>query len=174
MSLTLFDNETLPLPEDTEELLLVAYMDNELGAEERRTFEKRLATEPALRQKLTDFERAWNALDFLDTCNTDREQVGTTLEMIAVRVEEEARTLASQQKRKTGIHTFFFLLGLLLAAFVGYCTFDRLYAVDEEQKIYDLLLIERLDQYRLLDERPSSGIDEIEFLRQLHESKILD
>ncbi len=174
MSLTPLNNETLPLPEDTEELLLVAYMDNELGAEERRAFEKRLAAEPALRQKLAEFEKAWNILDFLETCQTDREMVGSTLELIAVRAEEDARFVASQQKKKAGTHTFFFFLGLLLAAFVGYFTFDRLYAVDEKQDIYDLLLIERLDQYRLLDERPSSNIDEIEFLRKLHESKILD
>ena len=56
------ESQPLPIPDDSDELFLIAYMDNELPPEQRRIFEKRLAQEPLLRQKLTEFEKTWDEL----------------------------------------------------------------------------------------------------------------
>ncbi|MCL2304143.1 MAG: hypothetical protein FWC43_02225 [Planctomycetaceae bacterium] len=158
---------------DSDELLLLAYMDNELQPKQRHAFEKRLSEEPQLRQRLSEFEKTWNALGFLETFETNPEQVYSSLELISLRAKEDAKSLAARQNKFTAVRSFILWTLLFLLAFLGYQTVNRLSPVGEKQKIDDLRLIERLDQYYLL-EKTSPEIDEIEFLRQLHESKILD
>jgi len=176
MSLIENESRSLPVPDDSDELLLIGYMDNELQPEQRRMLEKRLTEEPLLRQKLAEFEKTWNILDFLETQRTNREQVYSTLELIALQVENSAKFLAASQSKIRAIRSFFLWAFLFLLVFLGYQTVDQLHRAGEKQKMNDLLLIERLDQYLLLDqsERMSPEIDEIEFLRQLHQSNILD
>ena len=169
------ESRPLPIPEDSEELLLIAYMDNELPPQERLAFEKRLAEEPPLRQKLSEFEKTWNVLDFLETQGTDRKQVYSTLELIALQVEDDAKTLMIRQSKTRTIQSAVLGTVLLLLAVLGYQIVDHHYRINERQEIDDLLIIERLDQYYLLlDEKSSPEIEEIEFLRRLHESNILD
>ena len=173
--LPMIENESrpLPIPDDSDELFLIAYMDNELQPEQRQAFEKRLTEEPLLRQRFIEFEKTWNVLDFLETHLTNQEQVYSTLELIALRTENEAKTRAAKQNKANAIRSFLLWTLVFLLAFLGYQTVDRFSLVNEQQNIDDLRIIERLDQYFLLDE-VSAGIDEIDFLRQLHESKILD
>ena len=169
------ESRPLPIPEDSEELLLIAYMDNELPPLERLALEQRLAEEPSLRQKLSEFEKTWNVLDFLDTQGTDQEQVYSTLELLALQVEDDAKTLMIRQRKTKTLQSAVLGTALLLLAFLGYQIVDHHYRVKEQQEIDDLLIIERLDQYYLLlDEKNSPEIDAIEFLRRLHESNILD
>ena len=164
----------LPTPVDAEELVLIAYMDNELQPKERRVFEKRLCEEPKLRQKLAEFERTWQVLDFLETQETNQEQVYSSLKLIALSAEDDAKTQLVQQRKTNTGRSFVFWCFMLGLAFLGFQIVDRFYHVYETSEINDLLLIERLDQYLLLDETTNTAIDEIEFLRRLHESKILD
>jgi len=174
--MSLIENESrpLPIPDDSDELLLIAYMDNELGAEQRQAFEKRLTEEPQLRQRLTEFERTWNVLEFLETHLTNQEQVYSTLELIAVQVESDAKSWAANQSRANAIRSFTLWTLLFGLAFLGYHTVDQYSHVNETQETNDLRIIERLDQYYLLDEKATAEIDAIEFLRRLYESEILD
>ena len=174
--MSLIENESrpLPIPDDSDELLLIAYMDDELQPEERRSFEKRLTEEPLLRQRLSEFEKTWGVLGFLKPQATNQEQVYSTLELIAMQVENEAKTLIFQQRKANTVRSFTLWSLLFLLAFLGYQTVDWFSRFNEKREIDDLRLIERLDQYYLLDEKTSSGIEEIEFLRRLYESKILD
>ena len=173
MSLIENDSRPLPIPDDSDELLLIAYMDNELGAEQRQAFERRLTGEPQLRQRLAEYEKTWNVLNFLETLETNQEQVYSTLELIAVQVESDAKSQAARQRKTNAIRSFFLWTLLFGLGFLGYQTVDRFSQVHEQQKIDDLRIIERLDQYYLLDEI-SSEIDEIDFLRRLHQSETLD
>jgi len=174
--MSLIENESrpLPIPDDSDELLLIAYMDNELGPEQRQTFEKRLTEEPQLRQRLTEFEKTWNVLEFLETHLTNQEQVYSTLELIAVQVENDAKSWAAKQRKSNAIRSFLLWTLLFGLAFLGYHTVDQYSHLNEAQEINDLRIIERLDQYYLLDEKAAAEIDAIEFLRRLRESKILD
>ena len=168
------ESQSLSAPQGTEDSLLVAYLDGELDEKERLAFEKRLAEQPQLRQKLAEYENAWKALDFLEPSVPDQAKVYSTLELIALRAEKEVESLAiveKKTKRRSGILA---MLGFIFVAGLGYLTVNQFYNADDDREIYDLLLIERLDQYMLLDEQNSPQIDEIEFLRKLHDSNILD
>ena len=169
MSLIENDSRPLPIPDDSDELLLIAYMDNELGPEQRQAFEKRLAEAPQLRQRLVEYEKTWNVLNFLETLETNQEQVYSTLELIAVQVESDAKSWVARKRKSNAIRSFLLWTLLFGLGFLGYQTVDRF----EQQEIDDLRIIERLDQYYLLDEI-SSEIDGIDFLRRLHKSEILD
>jgi len=173
MSLIEHESRPLPIPDDSDELVLIAYMDNELGQEQRQAFERRLTEEPQLRQRLTEFKKTWNILNFLEMLETNQEQVYSTLELIAVQVEGDAKSQAARQSKANFVHSFLLWTLLFGLAFLGYQAVDRFSQVHEQQEIDDLRVIERLDQYYLLDEI-SSEIDEIDFLRRLHKSEILD
>ena len=168
------ESQSLSDPQGAEDSLLVAYLDGELDESEKAALEKQLAEQPLLRQKLAEYEKAWKVLDYLEPSVPDQAKVYSTLELIALRAEKEAESLAAAKKKTKFRNGILTLLGLFLVAGLGYLTVNQFFGSDDNREIYDLLLIERLDQYKLLEEQNSSQIDEIEFLRKLHESNILD
>ena len=176
MSLSQSEQESQPLsdPQGAEDSLLVAYLDGELDEKEKSAFEKQLAEQPQLQQKLAEYEKAWKALDYLEPSTPDQAKVYSTLELIALRAEKEAKSLAVVEKKTKYRNGILTLIGLFLVTGLGYLTVNQFFGADDNREIYDLLLIERLDQYKLLEGQNSSQIDEIEFLRKLHDSNILD
>lgn len=182
MSLSAFDSRTrdvfLDSPEDPEmnpeEELLVAYLDGEVEPEERRELEDRLAGEPQLRQKLVELDSSWRALNYLEPDRTDRDLVRSTMELICVNAETEVQRLTEKKARSFTKRPLGFVAELILCVFFGYVCINMFFGGDEERLYEDLMIIERLDQYQLLDERKQPGIDEIEFLRELYKSNILD
>ncbi len=60
---------------------LVAYLDGELSAEESAQVERRLASDPALRQQLQELERSWAVLDALPAVTVAASFSQTTMEL---------------------------------------------------------------------------------------------
>jgi hypothetical protein len=88
---------------DTDEL--VAYLDGELSADDCRRVEKRLANDAEYRRRLTELEQAWSVLEVLPSTKVDEDFARTTIEMVAVAAEREARADSATQsilgRRKT-------------------------------------------------------------------------
>jgi hypothetical protein len=84
---------------------LVAYLDGELSAEDARLVERRLANDADYRQKLTELEQAWSALDALPQTAAGENFARTTIEMVAVAAEKDLSTTkveveATEARRK--------------------------------------------------------------------------
>lgn len=169
------DELTLPLPEDSDELTLIAYLDGELEPDEKELLEQRLRNEPQLQKKLSELDQTWNVLNFLDSQPTESRLVCKTLQMIALQTQDALKKTTSSTKiRKPTQKWIYFALLFLFVMGIGYFSLNFFLNRNQQQTIDDLFLIERLDQYMLLDEKSESGIDEIEFLKKLYESKILE
>lgn len=76
------------IPESDEELLS-AYLDGELGSDQRREFQLRLANEPMLRERLVTYQQAWDLLDQYPETPQKASFTKSTLEMAAVGVAKE-------------------------------------------------------------------------------------
>lgn len=169
MSLCLQENDTLtlPLPEDSDELTLIAYLDGELDEKEKQHLEKRFANEPQLQKKLEELNQTWDVLNRLEIRDTEQDRVCQTMKMIAQQAEVDLQKLPFQNETKLVSRPYLFLLGLLFAMFAGYSIFNFFFVEDKQQMMNDLFIIEHLNQYRLLDEqKQQSQIDEIEFLKK--------
>ncbi|MBB3210327.1 hypothetical protein FHS27_006174 [Rhodopirellula rubra] len=67
---------------DSDDELLVAYLDGELAREERDAVENRLIGEEPLRQRLQDLQRSWDMLEWLPNPIPDEKSVQTTLQLV--------------------------------------------------------------------------------------------
>ena len=83
---------------------LVAYLDGELSPDECRRIERRLTNDADYRRRLAELDQAWSALDELPTATVDDDFARTTIEMVAVAAEQEAKRqshiLAASGKRR--------------------------------------------------------------------------
>src|SRR5262245_52410900 len=82
-----------PLTEDRaidEEL--VAYLDGELDAETEARIVRRLADDPRYNQRLIQLQRAWDLLDTLQQTEADDDFVHSTVAMVAIQAEQDAKT----------------------------------------------------------------------------------
>lgn len=70
-------------PEETQDELLVAYLDGQLPPDESERVESRLADEPAIRERLQSLDRVWNALDSLPRATAPTAFTRSTVEMVA-------------------------------------------------------------------------------------------
>ncbi len=141
---------------------LVAYLDGELEDEASRLLEQRLTSDPKLRQELAVLERTWDLLDGLGSSELDETFARSTIEMVAVEAEaqlhqqEEARPLRARRRRLVVMG------GLAAAALAGFVSVWLFWPNPNQQLLEDLPVLERLDQYR--------QVDDVEFLRKLDES----
>lgn len=140
---------------------LVAYLDHELDEEASRRIEQLLAVDPQVRDKLHQLERAWDALNELHRAEVDEQFTQSTLEMVAVAASGELEAVRHQTVRRRIRHWLGGTAGLLAAGAAGFLAAVWLWPDPNEQLLRDLPVIEHLDQYR--------QIDDIEFLRLLHE-----
>ena len=157
MSQSMSPTERERLEED-----LVAYLDGEMDLPGSREIENRLAREPEVRRQLQRLQQSWDLLDRLPRSHVDDTFVRTTVEMLAVRAEEE---LAEEQKRepirRAGIVAL--VLGAAAAAAVGGFALARWqWPNPNEQLARDLPVLQHLDELR--------QADSVEFLRQMHEA----
>jgi anti-sigma factor RsiW len=149
-----------PMPGDTAiESELVAYLDGELEPAAAEAVEKRLASDPAYRQRLHDLQRAWDLLDALPRTEASAAFTSSTLEMVAVQAES-AVVLAERRRRRLR-----WLLGaavsggMIASSLLGWTLGHRLWPSPDEPLLRDLPVVERLDEYLLAED--------IEFLRLL-------
>lgn len=144
---------------------LVAYLDGELDEASTRELEHLLSTDPAAREALHKLESAWDMLDALPRAEVDESFTHTTIEMLAVSVEKDIRDERSarpgRELRKWGLGA----AALAAACVLGFFVVTSLSVDPNEQLLKDLPLLERLDQYR--------QVDEVQFLRDLHAANVL-
>lgn len=67
---------------DSDDELLVAYLDGELSRVERDTIENRLVADDVLRLRLQSLQRSWDLLDWLPTPLVDEHSVETTMQFV--------------------------------------------------------------------------------------------
>ncbi len=153
------DSADQPLEEE-----LVAYLDGELDAEASRGIEDRLAADPEVRQTLHRLDRTWEMLDELDPPQVAERFTQTTLEIVAESAEEEVRRSRAEAPRRRRRRWAVATAGLLAAGLAGFLGV-ALFAPDlNRQLIQDLEMLQRLDQYR--------QINDVEFLRMLHRERL--
>src|SRR5688572_28086867 len=87
---------------DTENIdeQIVAYLDGELDAETEARVVRRLAEDAAYRSRLSQLQQAWDLLDNLRGSEGDEDFVQSTVAMVAVQAEEEARTMRLKAVRR--------------------------------------------------------------------------
>ena len=71
---------------------LVAYLDGELDVSGATRIERRLADDPAYRARLAQLERAWDMLDSLHRVEAHDDFARSTVEVIAVKAIDDAKT----------------------------------------------------------------------------------
>ena len=141
------------------ELEFVAYLDGETDAETSRQVEALLSVDQLARMRLRSLERTWDALDELPRTHVSDNFACTTVEMIAVREQEELNNEAATRPRR---RMNFRLMLVCLAVAVGSIAFAA--ANNQATRKKSLLLqhlpvIEHLDEYR--------QIEDVDLLRQL-------
>jgi len=150
-----------PAPMDEQ---LVAYLDGELDDESSRRLEQQLASDSTLRDQLSRLERTWDALDELERIEVDQEFTRTTIEMVALAAEREHQ---EEERRRPARRRRQWLLGLaaiVLACFAGFAGTWYFLPDPNRQLIEDLPVLQRLDEYQL--------IDTIEFLKLLRDRQL--
>lgn len=140
---------------------LVAYLDGELDADEARQVEQLMAREPGVEQELRRLERTWSLLDRLPRAEVDPSFTHSTVEMVALAVEDELRPA---RRRRVGREAALSIMIIVacLAGFFG----ARLWPDANRQLLRDLPILDALEAYR--------QTPQIEFLRELAKADVFD
>jgi anti-sigma factor RsiW len=138
---------------------LVAYLDGELGTQEVQRVERRLADDAEYRARLNALQRAWDLLDNLPRASVDESFTQSTVKLVAVSAEEEARKTKSHSRIWRGLAWVVGTAGAVAAAWGGYVWVTGQLSQPNEQLVQDLPIIENVDLYR--------HAQSIEFLRDL-------
>ncbi len=139
---------------------LVAYLDGELDAQESQAVEELVSRDPQARETLERLERTWHLLDALPRSEVGDQFTQSTLEMVTVAAEDEARQQAARRPWRHARQWLLGLSGAVVAALAGYLAVAAWAPDPNRTLLEDLPVIEDLDEYR--------QIDDIEFLRLLH------
>jgi len=158
--------ETAATPQESDEDLLVAYLDGELNAGEARMVEERLGRDPVFREKMASLEQTWNMLSVLEVIPVDKTLVKSTMEMLVLDVEKEVRETEKIQEKRKIPNLFFMVATFLLIGLIGFQVASLVGIRMIDTFIRDIPIIEKLDQYR--------QIDDFRFLQSLAESGVFD
>lgn len=146
-------------PNDNLDEELIAYLDGELPSDQARRLERRLADEPLLRTRLHELQRTWEMLDSLPKARPTLEFTTSTLSMVALTTEQEV----SLSERATHLRRIAWWVGggmvTAAAAVVAFVMTQAQLQAPNRELAQDLPVIERLDQYRY--------VDNLDFLQQL-------
>ncbi|MCL6501390.1 MAG: hypothetical protein K6T86_01815 [Pirellulales bacterium] len=138
---------------------LVAYLDGELDAEASRLIEERLASDPQVRQRLVLLERTWDLLDELPRVCVGDVFTRSTIEMVAVKQEEDLAGTAPARRRPWRRYLLP-AVGLAAAALAGWLGVQLAWPDPNHKLLQDLPVVENLDAYQ--------QVGDIDFLRRLH------
>lgn len=143
---------------------IVAYLDGELDSEAEARVVRRLSEDASYRSRLGQLQQAWDLLDNLRGSEADDEFGQSTVAMVAVQAEAEAKTLKLRVVRRRKL-TWLAVAALTLVSVVGgFAALRQRLTQDDRNLVRDLPVIERVDEYR--------NIDNIEFLRQLERENL--
>ena len=139
---------------------LVAYLDGELDDEAGRRIEELLAADSTVRQRLQQMEQTWDLLGKLGDAHVDERFTRTTMEMVALAVEEDVQQQQAELPRRRRRQWLVGSSSLLAAGVAGFLAVTLFWPNPDKQLLNDLPVLENLDQYR--------QIGDIEFLQLLH------
>lgn len=140
---------------------LVAYLDGELDATGAARIERRLADDAAYRSRLAQLQRAWDMLDTLQRSEANDDFARSTVEMIAIKAVDDAKTGQMRVVRQRSLTWAGISLAVLAAATAGYFLIQWQLDRPNRELVRDLPVIERIDEYR--------DADSVEFLQQMHQ-----
>jgi anti-sigma factor RsiW len=138
---------------------IVAYLDGELDPASVARVERRLAEDPAYRARLGQLQRAWDLLDALQRTEADDQFTQSTVAMVAIQAEQEARTQRLKAVRRRTLGWAAAVAGVVVAAVLAYAGVQYHLSSENRALVRDLPVIERVDEYM--------KIDSVEFLKQL-------
>ena len=148
---------------------LVAYLDGELPEAAARDVEQSLASDPAVRGKVEELNRAWELLDLLPRPNASGEFSSRTLATLQatdvptdLAAENEAaptKILELSETARFGLPSLAaWAASLLLVSLLSFAVARRVTQSPADPLLDDLPLIENLEVYR--------EIGDVEFLQQ--------
>ncbi len=138
---------------------LVAYLDGELDSQAVAQVERRLADDAEYRQRLQQYQQAWDMLDHLPYAEADENFARTTVEMVAVRTSDDIHRDRTATKVRRGLSIAGWVGACLAAAVVGYTLLDNHLSAPDRALLRDLPVIENVDLYM--------HVESVEFLRTL-------
>jgi anti-sigma factor RsiW len=143
---------------------IVAYLDGELDTEAMARVERRLTDDPGYRSRLSQLQHAWDLLDNLRRTEADDEFVQSTVAMVAVQAEQEAKTQKLRIVRQRNMAWLALAAVALLSIAGGYAALHRRMTRADRNLVRDLPVIEHVDEYL--------NIDDVSFLKQLERENL--
>jgi anti-sigma factor RsiW len=138
-------------------------LDGELDGDATARVERRLADDAVYRARLAQHQRAWDMLDRLHRSEADDDFARSTVEMVAIRASDDARTGQMRAVRSRSLAWVGVLAAVLLAATTAYGLVQYRLSQPNRELVHDLPVIERMDDYRTIQH---GGV---EFLERLQE-----
>jgi len=139
---------------------IVAYLDGELDAEAVQHVEQQLEGNPHYRLRLQQLERAWECLDLLPGEEADEKFTKSTVEMVAVAAEQDARETSNVDVRNRRTHWVVGIAVLFASTAASFLLFAWSGNSSNDDLLRDLQVIENVDQYL--------HAGSVDFLQQLH------
>jgi len=143
---------------------IVAYLDGELDSVAEAQVVRRLSEDAAYRSRLGQLQQAWDMLDNLRRTEADDEFVQSTVAMVAVQAEGEAKTQKLRVQRKRNLAWLAVAAVALFSVAGGFLAIHRRMTRENRNLIRDLPVVEHVDEYRY--------IDDVEFLKQLERENL--
>jgi anti-sigma factor RsiW len=138
---------------------LVAYLDGELDAAATREIERRLACDPGVQQELQQLQQTWDLLDRLPQAEVAAKFTRSTVEMIALAAEDDAKLLEAALPWPRRRRWLLKAAGLLAAGICGFVVVRLVWPEPNRRLLQDLPVLEHLEAYR--------QTPDLEFLRRL-------
>jgi anti-sigma factor RsiW len=159
-------NETNPSLAETTSIdeEIVAYLDGELDAESEARVARRLSDDPAYRLRLNQLQQAWDLLDNLRGTEGDDEFAASTVAMVAVQADQEAKSQQIRAVRQRSLAWLTLVGVVLLSMASGYVVLHRRLTRADRKLVRDLPVIEHVDEY--------SNVDTLMFLKALERENL--
>jgi anti-sigma factor RsiW len=143
---------------------IVAYLDGELDTEAMARVERRLTEDVTYRSRLGQLQQTWDLLDSLRSSEADDEFTASTVAMVAVQAEQEAKTQKLRLVRQQSLGWLALASVILLSIASGYAVLHRRMTREDRALVRDLPVIEHVDKYL--------NIDDVDFLKQLERENL--
>jgi hypothetical protein len=138
---------------------IVAYLDGELDADAEARVVRRLTHDAAYRAPLGQRHQAWDLVVNIRASEADEDFVQSTVAMVAVQAEDQARTMRLKTVRRRNF-AWAAVAAVALASLAGGFAYMRYKLTEPDRNfVRDMPVIEHVDDYRY--------IDDIDFLKQL-------
>src|SRR5205807_9478827 len=131
--------ETTPIDEE-----IVAYLDGELDSESEARVARRLSDDPAYRLRLNQLQQAWDLLDNLGGTEADDEFTASTVAMVALQAEQEAKSQQMRVVRKRSLGWLALTAAVLLSMAGGYFALHQRLTQADRSFVRDLPVIEHV------------------------------